>query len=60
MATININGKDYDADNLTDKAKANIQSLQFTKSQITRLQAQLAVYKTAEIAYAKEVQSEIE
>ena len=29
MATINLNGKDYDTDSLSETAKANLISLQF-------------------------------
>tara|TARA_B100000214_G_C23438571_1_gene388121 strand:- start:208 stop:399 length:192 start_codon:yes stop_codon:yes gene_type:complete len=59
MASVNIDGKEYDIDSLSDKAKANIASLQFVQNEINRLNGELAVYKTAQVAYTKVVQNEI-
>jgi hypothetical protein len=53
MAIIKIDGKDYDTETLSDKAKAQIQSIQYVDQEIARLNAQTAVLKTARIAYAK-------
>ena len=52
MATITIDDKDYDLDNLSDEAKQQVISLQFVQTEIKRLDAQLAVYKTASMAYS--------
>ena len=60
MASVNFEGKDYDLDDLSDKAKANIVSLQFVQSELKRLQSQSAVLKTAEAAYAATLKAEIE
>ena len=60
MASVNFEGKDYDLEDLSDKAKANIVSLQFVQSELKRLQSQIAVLKTAEAAYAATLKSEIE
>ena len=51
MATITIDGQEYDTDNLSNEAKSQVASLQFVRSEINRLQAQTAVYKTSEVAY---------
>ena len=59
MAQITIDGKDYDLDNLNEDAKANLASLQFTQSEVQRTQAQLAILKTAEAAYAKALNKEL-
>jgi len=59
MTQIKINGKDYDIDNLSENAKKQIVSLQFVQNEINRLNAQLAAYKTAEIAYSKAVEESI-
>tara|TARA_B100000965_G_scaffold71863_1_gene56735 strand:+ start:222 stop:404 length:183 start_codon:yes stop_codon:yes gene_type:complete len=59
MTEIKINGKDYDIDNLSENAKKQIVSLQFVQNEINRLNAQLAAYKTAEIAYSKAVEESI-
>ena len=60
MATITIDGTDYDSDNFSDEAKKQVASLQFVKNEIVRLQAQLAVYKTAEAGYANALKNEID
>ena len=60
MAKINLNGKDYDTDSLSDTAKANVVSLQFVKAELQRLEAQVAVFKTAEIGYVNALQNELD
>tara|TARA_B100000965_G_C19534132_1_gene732529 strand:+ start:451 stop:642 length:192 start_codon:yes stop_codon:yes gene_type:complete len=59
MAKIKIDEKEYETDDLSDNAKANLISLQFVRGEINRLDAQLAVYKTAEISYAKAVKDSL-
>jgi len=58
--TIKIDEKEYDLDSLSDLAKDNLASLQFVRGELQRLQAQLAVFKTAERAYADVVKREVE
>ena len=53
MSTIQINGKDYKTEELSDDVKNTINSLNFAVGEIKRLSAQLAVIKTAESAYKK-------
>ena len=53
MPTITIDGKDYDADSLSDAAKARLTSLQVTDQEIQRLNIQLAISQTARNAYAR-------
>ena len=60
MAKVNIDGKEYEFDDLSDKAKANLISLQFVQGELKRLDAQVAVYKTAEVGYVKELKSELD
>ena len=60
MAKITIDGKDYDSDNLSDNAKQQLASLQFAQSEINRLQALLAVSKTAELAYSNALKKELD
>ena len=60
MATITIDGTEYDSDDISDEAKSQVASLQFVKNEIARLQAQLAVYKTAETGYANALKSELD
>ena len=54
MPTIKINNIDYDADKLSDEAKAQLVSLEFCDQELARLQDQ-----TASMAYAKELQVEL-
>lgn len=59
MATITINGVEYDTDNLSEEAKAQVISLQFVQAELQRLEAQIAVFKTAEAGYAKALQEQL-
>ena len=60
MAEITIDGNKYNSDDLSDSGKANLISLQFTQSEIKRLQALIAVAKTAEMSYANSLKKELE
>lgn len=51
MAVININGKEYMTDEMSEESKATVISLQFVQAEQKRLEAQIAVYKTAERGY---------
>lgn len=53
MPTIKINDKNYDLDQFSDNAKAQLASLQFVDAELQRLNAQTAVLQTARMAYAK-------
>lgn len=55
MATIKLDGKDYDIDSLSAEAQASLISLQVTDQKIADLQAQMAIYQTARAAYAREL-----
>lgn len=57
MSTFIIDNVDYDTDKLSDKAKAQLVSLQFCDQELARLQAQAAAYQTARMAYAKALQA---
>tara|TARA_X000000368_G_C22656880_1_gene547863 strand:+ start:255 stop:434 length:180 start_codon:yes stop_codon:yes gene_type:complete len=59
MPEIKINDKSYDVDKLSENAKNQIASLQFVQSEIVRLNAKLAAFKTAEIAYSKAIEEAI-
>tara|TARA_Y100001968_G_C19170998_1_gene625633 strand:- start:240 stop:425 length:186 start_codon:yes stop_codon:yes gene_type:complete len=52
MAKVNIDGKEYEFDNLTNDQKAQVVSLRFVQDELKRLSAQIAVYKTAERSYS--------
>ena len=53
MPTIKIDDRDYDLDQLSDEAKAQLASLQFVDSELQRLNAKAAVLQTARVAYSK-------
>jgi hypothetical protein len=48
---ITIDNVEYLFNDLSDEAKAQIQSIQFVDQEIGRLNAQLAIANTAKIAY---------
>ncbi len=50
-ATLTVEGKEYKIADLPEKAKAELNALQFAESEIQRLQMQLAVATTARNAY---------
>jgi hypothetical protein len=52
LTTVKIDNINYDTDNLSDQGKQHLRMLQITEQEITRLNAQLAIAKTARMAYA--------
>ncbi len=60
MASITINGKEYDSETLSETIKANLASLKFTQTEIQKTQATLAVLKTAENAYSVTIKDELD
>jgi hypothetical protein len=54
---VRINDREYALTDLSDDAKAQLKSLRITDVEIERLRAQLAIYKTARIAYARELEA---
>ena len=60
MATITIDGKEYDVESLSDEIKAQLGSLQYVDSELARLQAQAATLQTARIAYGRALKQILE
>tara|TARA_Y100001968_G_scaffold333086_1_gene394034 strand:+ start:2105 stop:2290 length:186 start_codon:yes stop_codon:yes gene_type:complete len=56
MAKVNIDGKEFEFDDLTDEQKGHVVSLRFVQDELKRLQAQIAVFKTAERSYSSALQ----
>jgi multidrug resistance efflux pump len=52
MPLITIDERQYELDLLSSDAKGQLASLQFVDAEIQKLQAQLAVYQTARMAYS--------
>ncbi len=57
MPNIQIDDKDYDFNQLSNEAKAQLVSLQFGDAEIVLLQAQAAALQIARMAYAKALQT---
>ena len=53
MASITIDGKEYDVDALSDAAKAEIASLNSVDQKLASLQADVAIFQTARNAYVQ-------
>ncbi len=51
MTTLTIDNVEYNIEDLSDDAKAQLVSLQFCEQELARLQAQAAALQTARIAY---------
>jgi len=60
MAKIKIDDKEYDTDNMSDNAKAQLASLQFNDVHINRLRNELAIADTARMAYTAALKKELE
>ena len=60
MASVTIDGTEYDLDEMSDEAKQQLGSLQFVQGEIRKLEAQIAVYKTASIAYSTELKKKLD
>ncbi len=59
MANVTIDGKEYDLDSLSAGAKNQLSSIQFVEAEIKRLEAQIAVFKTAYNGYVTALKNEI-
>lgn len=55
--TITIDGKEMAIADLSDDAKAQIQSLRFVEAEMQRLQARAAILNTAKQAYANNLKT---
>ena len=60
MAKITINNKEYEFEQLSKEAQAQVTSLQFVEAELQRLQAQEAVLRTARNAYSRSLQDELQ
>ena len=59
MATLTIDGKDYDTEQLSDAAKAQLTNVQLVDQKIAQLQQELAIMQTARNAYVHALQAEL-
>ena len=54
-----VDGKEYLIEDLSDNAKQQLGSLRATDAEIVRLEAMVAMLKTARIAYARAAKEEL-
>ncbi len=57
MTKITIDEKEYDVDDLSDEAKAQVVSLNFVDAELNRLQLKVAAMQTARNAYGTALKS---
>ena len=60
MTTIKIGDKEYDIETLPDENKAQLASIQYVNTELSRLQAQVAALQTARIAYGRALKESLE
>lgn len=53
MATVKIDGVEYDTDKLSNETKTQLINLRFCDNELQRLQAQAAVVETARQVYVR-------
>ncbi|WP_085311654.1 DUF6447 family protein [Planktotalea arctica] len=58
--TITLDGAGYAVSDITQTAGDTLQSLQFAEAKLRQLQGELAVSKTAHVAYARALKAELE
>ena len=57
---LTIDGVEYAADQLSERARAQVVNLRATDQEILRLEQQLAIFRTARAAYAQALKSQLE
>ena len=59
MPKINVDGIEYNTEDLTPNGKAQLASLQFLEVQMTKIKSEIAVYQTARSAYVSALKAEL-
>jgi hypothetical protein len=59
MATLTIDGREYDTEQLSDAAKAQITNIQIVDQKLAQLQQEVAIMQTARNAYVQALQAEL-
>ena len=60
MVKIKIDDVEYETDDMSDNAKAQVASLQFNEAHMNRLRNELAIADTAKIAYVNALKAELD
>ena len=59
MATLTIDGTEYDTEQLSEAAKSQVTNIQLVDQKIVQLQQELAIVQTARNAYVQALQAEL-
>jgi len=59
MPKITIDGIDYHTEDLSENGMAQLASLQFLEGQMQKIAQEIAIYQTAQMAYAQALKAEI-
>jgi pimeloyl-CoA synthetase len=59
MPKVNIDEIEYHTEDLTENGLAQLSSLQFLEGQMQKVRQEIAVYQTAQVAYAQALKAEI-
>ena len=60
MPKIIIDDIEYNTEDLTEKSRAQLASLQYLEEQMKKSRSEMAVYKTAQLTYVSALKVEIE
>ena len=60
MATLTVEGKEYDIETLSDQAKALTNSITVVDNKVAQLQSELAIMQTARNAYVQQLVASLE
>ena len=59
MPKITIDGIDFHTEDLSENGMAQLASLQFLEGQMQKISQEIAIYQTAQMAYAEALKAEI-
>lgn len=59
MPKITIDEIEYHTEDLTESGRAQLVSLQFLEGQMQKIRHEIAIYQTAQVAYAQALKAEI-
>jgi len=60
MATVTINGKQYDTEQMNEEARKQLASIQYVDRRIGELRAEVAALQTARNAYGRALVNQLE
>ncbi len=59
MSKINVDGKEYDTEFMSDEAKSQLASVQFVDAELQRLNSCIAIMQTARVAYVRALKASL-